>query len=99
MKNKKHEVILNYEWACKQIANKFIQDYFGRLPDVEHWWVGNEIGGVLYTNDHFFNLSTMVDFIKYKYTKKQMFSYYEYCLQCIDKKTVPVNIKNWKKLK
>lgn len=92
------EFIKEWERATDNLAQYFSAKYFGDGADIH--WIANEIGGVLYINDYFFNLSDIVDFIRYEYSKEKMFEYYDYRL---NEKAVfhnsPVNIKNWIKLK
>jgi len=85
--------------TTEELTNYFIGKYFGKPQDVEHWWVADEIGGVLYINDYFFNLSDIVDYIKYRYTKNKMFANYDYQMKLRLKNEIPINIKNWIKLK
>ena len=84
-----------WEEATTNLANYFIAKYFGK--DTDNWWISQDIGGTLCINDYFFNLSDIVDFLKYKYSKKKMFEYYEYALAKKDK--TPVNIQTWIKIK
>ena len=93
-----NEFLKAWERESNNIAEYFSARYFSN--GATSYWVADDIGGVFVINDdYFFNLSDMVDFIKYRYTKKQMFDYYEYALDCIDKKKIKINIKNWIKLK
>ena len=80
----------------KELGDLFVLHYFGK--DAENWWVADEIGGVLYVNDCFFNLSDIVDFIRYHYSKSKMFEYYDYRLKCTEKKKLPINIKTYRQL-
>jgi len=90
-------------WEVKThlLAEYFVKRYFGKPDDVEHWWVADDIGGVLSVADYFFSLSDIVAFIKYKYTRKQLFEYYEYRTDLGMKKKpeLPICIRDWKKLK
>ena len=91
-----------WEEATESLKNLFVDKYFGKdASDVD--WVAQDIGGVLYVNDYFFDLSDIVDFIKYNYSPKKMFEYYDQRLQHqmknIDTGTPFINIKSWKKLK
>jgi lipid-A-disaccharide synthase-like uncharacterized protein len=63
------------------------------------FWIGGVIGEVLAVNDYFFNLQDIVDFIKYNYTKKSMFEYYDYNLELRSEDKYPINIKNYRQLK
>ena len=78
----------------KELGDFFVTHYFGR--DADSHWIADEIGGVLYVNDYFFNLRDIVEFMRYRYSKNKMFEYYEYQLKCIDDKTFPVNIKSYR---
>lgn len=80
----------------KELGDLFVAHYFGR--DAESWWVAEEIGGVLFVNDYFFNLHDIVDFIRYRYSNNKMFEYYDYQLKCTEDKKLPVNIKNYRHL-
>lgn len=102
------EQIINcWETETEYLAKYFASRYFGKFVDA--WWVASEIGGVYCVGDYFFNLEDMVDFIRYKYSSKDMFAYYDYKLAFeekqylanpkLSKKESPINIKNWKKLK
>jgi hypothetical protein len=91
--------IEDWERATEGLKHRFVERYFG--DDAEYYWIADEIGSVLYVNDRFFNLSDLVDFLKYGYTANQMFKYYDECLEArtkdLDKPFI--NIKNWIKLK
>jgi hypothetical protein len=91
------QVIFSFEMEADLLARYFARRYFGK--DTEEWWVADEIGGVYYINDRFFNVQDMVDFIKYKYSADKMFEYYDYALDLAMEGKTPINIKNWKKLK
>jgi len=83
-----------WESFSHQLAIEFVQKYFTK--DAEFWWVNKEKGGVLFVNDYFFNLKDMVDFMRYKYSKKKLFKYYEYMLDTYETREVRINIKNFK---
>lgn len=95
-----------HEWedSTDDLVNYFISKYFGNFEDSEHWWVADEIGGVLYVNDYWFSVSDIVDFIRYKYSKKMMFKYYDYKLEYGSKEKHSkndylINIKSYKYVK
>lgn len=92
MKNK----LKRWENETKELCDLFVLHYFDEDADV--YWVADEIGGVLFVNDYFFNLSDIVDFIRHRYSKKKMFEYYDYALKCavVDKR--PTNIKSYRHL-
>lgn len=90
-----------WEKSTKELAEYFIKKYFGKdIFDV--WWVADEVGGCLCANDYFFDLTEIVDFIKYNYTEKQMFDYYDYQQKYYSEQENieinPICIRDWKKL-
>jgi len=94
----KNTYILEYERAANNLKAAFVAKYFGRdVSDV--FWIGGVIGEVLAVNDYFFDLQDIVDFIKYNYTKKSMFEYYDYNLKLRSEDKYPINIKNYRQLK
>lgn len=94
---KKSNHLKNWEVVTDQLAEYFAYLYFG--TDTETWWVAGNIGSVYYINDRFFSAQDMVDFIKYKYSAKKMFEYYDYALDLAMEEKIPINIRNYKKLK
>jgi len=95
--NHKKEILQSYENAVSDLTDYFVWKYFRGVVSDEYW-VADEIGGVYYINDRFFNVSDMVDFIKYNYKQDEMFDYYDYALEQQEQNKTPINIKNWKKL-
>ena len=91
------DILKEYEKVAQKLADQFVAKYFGK--DAEVWWVADEVSGVLYCNDYFFNFLDMVQIIRHKYPKDRMFEYYNYAMECIDKQKNPVSIKNYKKIK
>jgi len=82
----------------------FIKKYFGSSKNIEHYWISDEIGGVLSVADYFFSLNDMVEFVRNRYTPKKMFEYYDYALTYNmkdkhKKGDYLINIKNYNKLK
>ena len=88
------ETLTLWQDATEQLKEAFIKKYFGK--DAEYYWIADCIGEVLYVNDRFFGLTDIVDFIQYRYTADQMFSYIDYRLDLQEKGESPINIKNWK---
>lgn len=91
--------LIAWNKITNELAEYFIIKYFGKLEDCEYWWIADDIGDVIFINDYFFNLSDIVDFLKYKYSKKDMFTYYDYRLAMDTKDKNPICIRDWKKLK
>lgn len=90
-------LIQNYEYMCQEVANQFATKYFGK--EVDSWWVAGEVGRIYFINDYFFNMENMVDFLKYRFSKKKMFDYYEYSLEMQLKNEIPWNIKTYRYVK
>jgi hypothetical protein len=87
-----------YELACDELAQYFVVKYFGK--EAEYYWIGDEIGGVIDINERFFSIDDMVNFLRYKYSAKMLFKYYDEKLECDSKgKDWGYNIKSYKKLK
>lgn len=88
-------IIDDYEHACEKIAIFFAKKYFGDYYEYSSGdWGWQNIGGVININDYYFNVDQMLHYLKYKYSKKQMFEHYNYYLDGGE-----VCIRDWKKLK
>jgi len=99
MKNIK---LLKWQEVSDELAFFFVEKYFG--VDVDFYWIADDVGGTIEVNDYFFDMSSITDFIKYNYSRKMMFKYYDYVLEYHSKKKDKdsdylINIKNYKKLK
>ncbi len=97
--NKIKNAIANWEWTTQEIANLFVEKYYGRKYEVEAWWVGGEVGGVYFINDTFFNVDQMRDFLRFNYPKKKMFDYMDYQLEITEKGEIPWTIEVYKNVK
>lgn len=89
------DLIEQYHNICNSVASFFANKYFG--PHTSYHWIADDIGGVCEINESFFNVIEMIEYMKYKYTPKQMFDYHERAQQAYEDKTFIVNIKHWKK--
>jgi len=88
-----------YDLIVDNLVKEFVEKYFDKdyIFDKDYYWVGqDEDREVLAVSDYFFNIEDIISFIRYEYTEKEIFDYYEYRL---DEKKSPINIKNWKRLK
>lgn len=88
------ELLKNWSESTEAIGDFFVLRYFGR--DADSHWLADDIGGVLYVNDYFFDLQQVLDFLKYSYSKNKMFEYYDYQLQCNEDKKLPINIRTYR---
>lgn len=95
-------IIHNYQKVCESVAREFLATYFPTEQYSSDDWIGGEIGGVLSVYDiYYFNMSEMVQYLQYEYTRDQMFARYDMVLEQAQQTNgiaVP-NIKNWLKLK
>ena len=103
MKQELKTKLSDWENATSELAYAFINHYFGKDEDQDWYWVADNIGDVLFVNDRFFNVSDLVDFIKYNYSKSQMFGYYDYRLELYEKNSKKdsnpiICIRDWKRL-
>ena len=88
-----------YEIACQDLKDMFVKRFFGKT-DPEVWWVADKIGEVLFVNDFFFDMVDITQFIRYRYTRKEMFEYYDQRLEALMAGSdFNYNIYSWKKLK
>jgi len=87
--------IIKYERSINKITFYFADKYF---EDYDLDWIGGDIGGVLDINGYFFDFSDILDFLKYNYSKDQMFEYYDYALEEATAERSPINIKNYLEL-
>jgi len=96
-------ILREYDNATDNLAKKFVAKYFYKdyVFDRDFYWVGNdEDQEVLAVSDFFFNLNRIVDALRYKATKKQLFDYHEKELELAMKnKKMKYNFKNYIKLK
>jgi len=90
----KSPALTRLENEMNEFARYFEVRYFGKCVDDVHW-VSEEIGGVYVIADYFFDMRSMTDFVRYSYSKKDMFDYYEYTLS--EPKPL-ICIRDWKKL-
>ena len=86
------------EKEIDNFAHYFTERYFD-CEEPEVWWVSDEVGSCLYVNDYFFDVNFMMDFIRYDYSEKEMFEYYNKKLDAGMEDKTFYNIKTWKKLK
>lgn len=69
------------EWqeATQKLAEAFTQKYFDCFPDC--YWVANEIGGVYFINDYFFNVEQMRDALLWDVESELLFDWYSDCIE------------------
>lgn len=97
MKIFEDNLIKEFEIISESIGTYFCNKYF--KTDNFHFVADDRIDGPLYVNDYWFSLEDMLNYMKYKYTVKQMFEHYDYALEERTKDENPICIRDWKKLK
>jgi len=97
------KVITNYRKACEEVAKAFIGKYYPGSHYCDDWdsyWVGDEIGGVFYICDRFFNIDRMIEALELKATHKQLGEYEDAELEAAIKEpseNLKVNFRNYVK--
>ena len=92
----KNLVLKELDDAIINLEEYFVERYFGK--DAEHWWVASQLGETLFVNDFFFSLADMTDYIRNRYTGKEMIEHYELKLSHSLNNETFYNISSWKKL-
>lgn len=82
-------ILKQFDEATNELAIMFVEKYFSKdyVFDDDFYWVGSqdEDREVLAVGDYFFNLERIVDAIRYKATKKQLFDFYDTELERLHK--------------
>ena len=91
------KLIKNYEIAVQALADKFAKKYYGK--DYEMWWVGDEIGDVLFINEFYWNVDRIVEALKENPTEDQLFDFYNYEIECsMNGEEVGINFRSFLKM-
>lgn len=92
-----NKVIKKWRDATEELAKVFVEKYFPQQVNSKYvYWVGDEIGGVLYVCDYFFNIDAMIDALELNATVDQLIDYYDMEVDYgMEDKPVPVNFKNY----
>ena len=82
MNKQTKQLLQNYENNVIEITKVFCKKYFGDCYEYsDNDWAGGDIGGIISINDYFFSFSDILNALKYKATKKELFGFYDYCLE------------------
>jgi len=96
-----NETIKKWREATEQVAKAFVEKYFPEQEyDNDTFWVADEVGGVFYVCDMFFNIDRMIEAIEFNATYKQIQEYNDAELAYHMEKegnTALVNFKNYVK--
>lgn len=66
-----------------KITSNWIKEYFELEEDeyIDGDWVANDIGGIFNFADYYFDFNTVLKCYEMGITKKQLFAWYDFCLQ------------------
>jgi hypothetical protein len=102
-KNTAKKALADYEKYTNILVQEFIKKYYCcdevDLGDVDYWWIGDEIGGVLEVDEQSFGMNIIRDSIRLDFTIDELFDYYNYAQDEYLNKKNPCNIKNWRHMK
>lgn len=94
--------LTKFNKAVDDMTKLFVKKYFN--IDADYYWIGEttkkpndgDRSGVLCVNDYFFNLTRIVEAIKYNVSSKKLFDYYEQELDFLMKeKPMKINFVNY----
>jgi len=85
-----------YYRAVERLREIFLEKYFDEDPDF--YWVGDQIGGVLFVNDFFFSVENIIVCLKLKIKSEDLFSWYDYIIDQAMVGKIPISLGNWMKL-
>jgi hypothetical protein len=88
--------VLDYEVTCVCLAVEFARKYFGK--DAQARWIGNQPGGTLEVNDHYFSVAHIYEAMKFGITRAQLFAWYEDSLLSPEESKA-VSLRNWRFIK
>jgi len=87
-----------WELSTTELVENFVNKYFDK--DTDWYAVSDEIEGVICVNDYFWNLEDIVSCVRYNPSRKKLFQYYDYAIECGNKDEHPsVSFRNFVKFK
>lgn len=84
IKDKIELCLKNYDNSCDNIANLFCKKHnFETLTDSNKntFWVSDERGTILFCNDLYFDMATILTDLKLNATTKELLQWYDYCIE------------------
>jgi len=92
-------IIDNWRKATEEVAKTFTKKYFPKeVYGKDTFWVADEIGGVFFVSDMFFDIDRMIAALEHKAKFDQIYDYYhaevEHCMENPDK-PMHTNFKNY----
>lgn len=85
-----------YESSVEGYVVTFKNTYFKNI-DCEDYWIGGEIGGVLFINDFFFGFDNIKYAIDNRITEKELFNWYDKVLEIgmNESENEPPTLQQW----
>ena len=80
-----------WEKATQELADAFVKKYYGK--DADFYWVSAEIGDILVVNDHFWNVSNIVDALRWNCSEERLFEWYDLFIE--NNETPCINLRNY----
>lgn len=91
--------LINYDIACDDIANLFCEKHdFQKIDSTKYgdtFWVGDKRGTVLFCNDYYFDMETIVTDLKEHATDEQLLEWYDNSIE--NGTQMPMNYQTWLK--
>ncbi len=93
-------VINKWHKATEDVAKVFTKKYFPfQKYGKDTYWVADEVGGVFFVSDYFFNVDRMLEALILKATIEQLIDYYdaelENCMSTME--PLRINFRNYVK--
>lgn len=70
-----HKAIINWREATERVTDAFIEKYFPEQGRDYTFWAADEIGGVFFISDMFFNVDRMIEALELNATFEQLSEY------------------------
>lgn len=88
-----------YEEACNDLAEAFMFDFLEDGDELKegysYWWIGDEIGGVLFFQDMHLSIEHMTDYFRAGCTPEQFINWYWYELEQYQKGENRLTLRNY----
>mgnify|MGYP003633243368 CR=1 FL=1 len=101
-KPKKINVVQKYKDACEDVARVFMAKYYSEYEYTQDsYWVADEIGGVFYICDEFYNIDRMIQALELNCPPEKLYEYQdmesEHYQGANSDKPLRINFKNYVK--
>lgn len=89
------KVLQAYNEACNRVLEAFCNKHEFCYEDALRSWVGDEVGGVVACGDYYFSMADIITDLMEEATDNELFSWYEYTLDCNMLGLPTVNYHSW----